>query len=274
MSEQTAERRLLSTDLDGTIIFDGRVRRADAEAMRRWRRAGHLLVMNTGRSITALASALEGSGVDYDYAILYTGAVLADPAGRVLRARTLPEGLVDEVLEVVSAEESIKVFCTTLDGDLLLHDTIGSSTELLTLFTPGTTADLAGRAVVGIPLQVRDAAVAGRMEALVARRWGDHLEAVLNQHRDDFFLDLVPAGSSKGAGLTGLVETVTAPGGAYEGQSLVTYAVGDSWNDMSMHAVADVGVAMEQAPDGVAAACQRTTPSVAALIDQVLSSRH
>ena len=53
-------RRLLSTDVDGTIVFDRAISPADVAAMRRWREAGNLLVMNTGRSISALRSALDG----------------------------------------------------------------------------------------------------------------------------------------------------------------------------------------------------------------------
>nr|WP_300339081.1 HAD family hydrolase [Actinomyces sp.] len=259
--------RLLSTDLDGTIIFDGRVRPEDAEAMRRWREAGHLLVMNTGRSRSALASALEGSGVGYDYAVLYTGAVLLDQAGTVLRARTLPDGVVDEVLEALSTEDPITIFATTMDGDLQIHDTIGSGSELLTLFTKGTTADLAGRAVVGIPLRLGRPQEGERILATVRQRWGQVLDGARNQD----FLDLVPAGATKGTGLTGLVELLTAPGGAYEGREILTYTVGDSWNDIPMHEAADCAVAMGGAPDEVVAACDVTTPSVAALVDWVLT---
>ena len=58
--------RMLSGDIDGTILFDRAISPADVAAMRRWRAAGNLLVMNTGRSISALRSALAGFDVDYD----------------------------------------------------------------------------------------------------------------------------------------------------------------------------------------------------------------
>lgn len=256
-------RLVLSSDMDGTLLFDGRMSERDVEALARWRAAGHLLVMNTGRSNTALASALEGTGVAYDYAVLYTGAVLLDADGRVLAQRSLPDGLVDEVLEVLSAEDPITIFCTTTSGDLRLHHTNSGGTELLTLFADATTAQLAGRSVIGIPLRLGDPSAADRIEAIVAERWGEHLAGARNQD----FIDLVPTGLSKGTGLSELVGMLTAPGARYEGQVLRTIAVGDSWNDMSMHAVADVAVAMAGAPDDVIAGCDVTTPSVAALVD-------
>ena len=179
--------RMLSVDIDGTILFDRAISPADVAAMRRWREAGNLLVMNTGRSISALRSALDGFDVDYDYAVLYTGAVLTDGRAGVIEARTMPDGLIEEVLDVLGREERITIFATTLAGDLQLHDTLGSSTDLLTLFRRGTTADLAGRAVVGIPLHLGDAAATDRIEAEVARRWGGVIEGARNQD----FLDLI-----------------------------------------------------------------------------------
>ncbi|WP_250739257.1 HAD hydrolase family protein [Actinomyces sp. 186855] len=249
--------------MDGTLLFDGRISDADVRALARWREAGHLVVMNTGRSNTALASALHGTGVAYDYAVLYTGAVLLDATGRVLAARSLPDGLVDEVLDVLSAEDPITIFCTTTSGDLRLRHTHRQGTALLTAFDDATTADLDGRSVFGIPLHLGDPSAADRVQATVAERWGDLLEGARNQD----FLDLVPAGVSKGAGLTELVAVLTAPGGAHEGETLRTIAVGDSWNDMSMHAAADVAVAMGGAPQDVVDGCDVTTPSVAALVD-------
>ena len=54
-------RRLISTDLDGTIVFNGTISLRDREAMARWRAAGNLLVINTGRSVSALVSSRSSS---------------------------------------------------------------------------------------------------------------------------------------------------------------------------------------------------------------------
>ena len=180
----------------------------------------------------------------------------------------MPDGLIEEVLDVLGREERITIFATTLDGDLQLHDTLGSGTDLLTLFRRGTTVDLAGRAVVGIPLHLGDAAATDRIEAEVARRWGGVVEGARNQD----FLDLIPAGASKGAGLRRLVDLLTGPGGAREGETIETWTVGDSWNDIPMQVAADHGVAMEGSPAEVLAVCERRTPSVASLVEDLLAA--
>ena len=261
-------RKLLSTDLDGTIIFNATVSRTDLDAMERWRDAGHILVPNTGRSVSALRNALSGSDLAFDYSVLYTGAALADGGYDVLEARTLPDGLAEEVLDLLEGETGVTVFATTLEGDLQLYDSIDSDTALLTLFSRASRADLAGRTVVGVPLRIADPALMAHMQAEVARRWGDVAVGFHNQN----FLDIVPAGSSKGAGLTVLVERLAADDGPCRGERIETWSVGDSWNDISMHETADHAVAMNGSPPEVLAVCERTTTSVASLIDSVLAS--
>lgn len=261
-------RKILSTDLDGTIIFDGRVRDEDLAALHRWREAGHLLVMNTGRSIDALHSALDASGLEFDYAVLYSGAVITDGDYEVLHVAAMPDGVPAGVVEIVDGAPGVTVFTTTLDGDLQLYDSIGSGTGLLTLFTPGTTADLAGRSVIGVPLRVADGPVFERIRDGVEQRWGG---AVIGFRNQDFY-DLVPAGVSKGLGLTELVSELTAPGGPYEGEVIETWTVGDSWNDIPMHELADHPIAMASAPAEVVDVCEVTTPSVAAVVDWVLAA--
>ena len=55
-------RWLISTDLDGTIVFNGTIPLRDREAMARWRAAGNLLVINTGRSVSALEHVVGAHG--------------------------------------------------------------------------------------------------------------------------------------------------------------------------------------------------------------------
>ena len=260
-------RKLLSTDIDGTLLFNATISPTDLAAVTRWRDAGNLLVPNTGRSVAALRSALRGYDLAFDYSVLYTGAALIGPDYGVLEARTLPDSFAEEILDMLEGETGVTVFVTTLDGDLQLYDSIGSDTALLTLFSQASRTDLAGRTIVGVPLRITDPALLARVQAEIANRWGDVAIAFQNQD----FLDIVPAGSSKGAGLTALVDLLTADDGPYPGERIETWSAGDSWNDISMHEAADHAVAMDGAPPEVLAVCERTTTSVAALIDSALA---
>ena len=137
-------RRLISTDLDGTIVFNGSIPLRDREAMARWRAAGNLLVINTGRSVSALEHVVVPMGLEFDNAILYTGAAIVDEDIRVRHSTALPSGVVEDILDFVEGMPGVTVFTTGLDEDLLIYDTIGSGSDLLTRDLPAPSLGGAG----------------------------------------------------------------------------------------------------------------------------------
>lgn len=265
--------RLLSVDLDGTVVFDGRMGQRDLEALGRWRDAGNLLVLNTGRSLSALRQVLPeaetATGGLFDYAILYTGAVLTDSRLRVLTAETLPDGVLEDLLARLEGQEGVSVFATTLEGDLLLHDSLGSTTLLLSIFTPGTLEELAGRRLIGVPVRLSDDALALRIVEYIERRWAGRATAFRNQD----FVDIVPAGASKGAALLRLLGDLQAPHGPFPGQRIETISIGDSWNDIPMHKAADTGYALPWSPQLVADHCRARVGGLAELVDRLLQDQ-
>lgn len=285
-------RRLISTDLDGTIVFNGTISLRDREAMARWRAAGNLLVINTGRSVSALEHVVVPMGLEFDNAILYTGAAIVDEDIRVRYSTALPAGVVEDILDFVEGAPGVTVFTTGLDEDLLIYDTIGSGSELLTLFRPATRRELDGREVIGVPMRFTDPEMAARTETYLHRRWEGQAVGFRNQD----FIDVVPASASKGEGLRRLVARLAEPpagetdGAAGEGASgeapvgssagfdvgpwtaepVETWSIGDSWNDISMHAAADHSYALPWSPSEVVAQCDGTVSSLADLIDSLM----
>ena len=280
-------RRLISTDLDGTIVFNGTISLRDREAMARWRAAGNLLVINTGRSVSALEHVVVPMGLEFDNAILYTGAAIVDEDIRVQCSTALPAGVVEDILDFVEGAPGVTVFTTGLDEDLLVYDTIGSGSELLTLFRPATRRELDGREVIGVPMRFTDPEMAARTETYLHRRWEGQAVGFRNQD----FIDVVPASASKGAGLRQLVESLAEPpaaemsGEASEAtvggsvglgvgsrppEPVETWSIGDSWNDISMHQAADHSYALPWSPPEVVAQCDGTVSSLADLIDSLM----
>ena len=290
-------RRLISTDLDGTIVFNGSIPLRDREAMARWRAAGNLLVINTGRSVSALEHVVVPMGLEFDNAILYTGAAIVDEDIRVRDSTALPAGVVEDILDFVEGAPGVTVFTTGLDEDLLIYDTIGSGSELLTLFRPVTRRELDGREVIGVPMRFTDPEMAARTETYLHRRWEGQAVGFRNQD----FIDVVSASASKGEGLrrlvaslaeppagetdgrtgegasgTGMAGEATAGGsagldvGPWTAEPVETWSIGDSWNDISMHAAADHSYALPWSPPEVVAQCDGTVSSLADLIDSLM----
>ena len=276
-------RRLISTDLDGTIVFNGTISLRDREAMARWRAAGNLLVINTGRSVSALEHVVVPMGLEFDNAILYTGAAVVDENIRVRRSTALPPGVVEDILDFVEGAPGVTVFTTGLDEDLLIYDTIGSGSELLTLFRPATRRELDGREVIGVPMRFTDSEMASRTETYLRRRWEGQAVGFRNQD----FIDVVPASASKGEGLRQLVASLSespaqapasdlADDSSASGEAeppvepIETWSIGDSWNDISMHQAADHSYALPWSPPEVVEQCDGTVSSLADLIDSLM----
>ena len=261
--------QLIATDLDGTILFDRKVSATDLGAMRRWRSAGNLLVVDTGKSVFATRDTLEPLGVVFDYAVTFTGAVLVDGDYRIVTSLFLPDGLAREIVMSLQGIDGLTVFATTLETDHIISDTYHEISPILQVFVPMAPGEMRGRRFIGVPMRVRDDDVRERIVADLAGRWGEQLEVVRNQE----FLDVIPAGATKGAGLNDLVAWLTRPDGPHPGESVETWTFGDSWNDIPMHEAADHAVALPWSPPEVAAVCERTAASMAELVDSLLEPR-
>lgn len=252
---------LLSTDLDGTFVFGRTVADRDVDALRRWREAGNLLVPNTGKSIFATDLVLGPPGVTFDYAICYTGAVVISGDHRVLAQRTLPPGLVASVWDAYGDVAGVNVYATTLEHDYLLSDNAHEEQAILTSFLPLERDQLDAMEFVGVPLFAKDADVRDEILAYCIATWGDSADC----HRNQSFLDLVPVGCTKGSGLQDLLDLLDGP-------RPEIWTIGDSWNDLDMHRMADHAVCLPWSPSEVTDACERQVPTIADLIDSILGA--
>lgn len=259
------QQKLLASDLDGTIIFERAISAADAAAISRWQDAGHLAVCVTGKSLRATQHALSGFGVRFDYYVLYTGAVLTDADFRVLQEDHLPQQVVADVLHRLEGEPGIAVYATTLESpDLEVFSSVPPevATDILQISQPICVAALLERTVIGIPIWVpQDPEHCTALLESLKAEFGE----VLDVHQNQDFLDIVPRETNKGRGLTLLSEYL-----AEQGVSVESYSMGDSYNDLDMHAWADHATALPHSPLEVQQAAGQVSDSAAAFIEQIL----
>jgi HAD superfamily hydrolase (TIGR01484 family) len=83
---------LIATDFDGTFIRNGKIDPADLEAIADWRHKGRLFGFVTGRGSDFFNTARE-YGVEADFFLLYTGALLALPDGTVCKEYLIPRSV-------------------------------------------------------------------------------------------------------------------------------------------------------------------------------------
>ncbi|WP_062299760.1 HAD hydrolase family protein [Demequina maris] len=102
MTETTSasSRRAIFLDVDGTYAHHGRVPEAHAEAVRAARRAGHLVLLCTGRPVSLLPDHITAAGFDGFIAGAGAYAVLGD---EVLLDTRFPAGLAARAIEILDA---------------------------------------------------------------------------------------------------------------------------------------------------------------------------
>lgn len=93
--------RVLATDYDGTIAFDGKVDEPTIAALRRARSEGLRLIMVTGRELADLFNTFEHADV-FDRIVAENGAILYDPAAKTLE--TLAPGPPPTLLDRLTRE--------------------------------------------------------------------------------------------------------------------------------------------------------------------------
>ncbi|WOP19562.1 HAD family hydrolase [Raineyella sp. LH-20] len=251
---------VLVCDLDGTIVFDGEVPSEDAAALRAWTEAGNLLVLDTGKSVDAIRRVWTADLPRPDYVIAFTGAVITDGDLVPLSVRSHDPTLFREVFRTVR-DEALALYASTIERDYEVFNRVGTHSMILPAFAPADADWIADQELFGIPVFVPDDDDRDRLTGALTGLVGDR--GVL--HRNQTFLDIVPAGATKGLGLRRLLTDLVADHGQ-------VWTIGDSWNDLSMHAEADHPIALAHSPAEVLAACERAVGSTHELVDQLLAS--
>ncbi len=248
----------LAFDLDGTIVFDRRISPENAAAIARWRAAGHRAIISTGRSIAAIRAAWAGSGIEVDGAVAFTGGAITDAEFRPRWSTLLDQSLFAEVYELLR-DEPVRSYVTDLDGDWQVIDNVLDTSALHIPSTPVPVADIPSKQLVGLPTYVPDDADRARLEPLLRGLIAGRADLAPNLG----FLDIVPLGASKGSGVRRYMELEPLDGD-------VLYTIGDSWNDISMHLVADHATGFSYSPPEVLDVVDRVVDHLHELVDALL----
>ncbi|WP_129660464.1 HAD-IIB family hydrolase [Rothia uropygialis] len=255
--------KLMAFDLDGTLVFDGKIAQSSIDAIHDWQEAGNLAVCATGKSIAATRHALNGTGLRFDYYVLYTGGAVTDADFAVLMSHTLPNETVQRIVETMTTEEGVAVYGTTLDSpdDVQFPSTTGEkSSSILSYFQPMKLSDIPDHEFVGIPLWIEnDDAAIERIRTWILNDFSGQVDC----HRNQDFLDIVPPDCTKGTGLKWLDD-------AHLGDRYETFSIGDSWNDLAMHEWARHSASFGYSPQEVKDATDVIVDTTAEYIRTVL----
>lgn len=237
--------KIIATDFDGTLCYNGKVSDEDKEAIKRFRDAGNKFGVVTGRDIE-MSVWVRKTFPDLDFVISCTGAVICDSTGKILYER---KQKVDEVLKDIV--------------DFVLKHNVGSFS-----ITDGFTRyylDVSGNVKMDFS-KIKEFHHCATWfydhkdtEALV-NYINDKYPGRFSGYRNGGSVDMPPAGISKSTGILAYAEMFDAP---------EIYTVGDNYNDLGM--IRDFeSFAVSNAIDDVKKAAKHQCNRIADMIDYIM----
>ncbi|WKD56947.1 haloacid dehalogenase-like hydrolase [Corynebacterium capitovis DSM 44611] len=196
---------------------------------------------------------MRGSRLAFDYNVLSNGGSGTSSSGELLFAHLLDATVLDHAITEFSDRAGVAVFGTTIgDIDGVFANNTGALSEFTAHFTPMTREDIPRHDFAVVPLWVPgDPTLRDEVAA-----WAVELDGVSVARNQDY-IDIMAPGRSKGAGISELLDVLQLPR-----ESIKLYTFGDSWNDLSMHRIADVSHSFAHSPAEVRADTDHVISSV------------
>lgn len=254
--------KLLASDYDGTLKFGGKVMPEDRAAIDRWRKAGNLFVIVTGRSKESITKDLTETDIPVDYYVTNNGGMVFDSNDNTLLSTTLDT--ITAIDLMYAAHEHPDVVSYVVNDGVNRHK-VDVHPNLEDHRYPALKPDWSEEEVMDsgrfaqIVYSCTTPEVALELASQINHFFSDSVVAYAN----NFVVDIVPKGVSK---LTGLEFVI-----AYtDVDDQDVYAIGDSFNDIPMLEGVDNSACVAASPAEVQDAANQVVGSVGDLIDGVL----
>ena len=249
--------KLLASDYDGTLNVGGVVSKENIDAIAAWRAAGNLFGVVSGRNLGSIYHTLESGGVPYDFMIGCNGSVMTDASGKPIGHSCIPARVAKALFGEIYRYEAHYVAASYDWSSFDVHASTDLRADDRYLVIDGERMDHVLQVSAWFPRPEFAHAVRDACEAMFPGQIKGLMPTVQS-------IDFVCGGTNKASG----IRRLTALRGI---TPEVILTVGDGDNDLDMLTAPDFcGVAMQSAMPVVLEKVNRTTESVAKLIEAYL----
>lgn len=266
--------KVAAIDFDGTLHHESGISAADVAALRAWRDAGHVAMCATGRSRNELKRGLSGTGAAFDFHVLSNGGAATTHDDELLFSHAVPHHVVAEAVDRFGDTPGLAICGTTwgtVDGIFAENTQGAEGYELIAGFSTMTPADIPHHTFAVLVFWVPGSTGFTDAPAHVSGEvisWIDSLNVngpVVDYARNADFIDVMAPGRSKGVGLSDVFGH-----SGWQRSEIELYTFGDSWNDMSMHTMADISHSFRHSPADVRGATDHVIESVGEALQNYL----
>lgn len=240
--------RILASDLDGTLVEFDHISEENLNGIKSLKDAGHKFIISTGRTYSAVTGLIDKYNIDYDYLVLCNGGQIINSKNEIVYDEWINKEVSRKIVEEYCENENFLMYVDNSEQTYLINNhkvdpsiidkilnMFGKRVELIELDKVNEKYKI--MAIFSIEKDFEKAEV---MKNEIVEKYGDYVQAYRNQ----FFVDVVPKGCSKGEALLRVLELENI-------SKDNLYVVGDSFNDISMFNITNNSYTFNHAEDGV-----------------------
>ena len=271
-------RKMLASDLDGTLLFKGKVSDENKEALKRFKTNGGIFSLSTGRAYNEIETVIKDMDIRPDYFILNNGALILDDKAEIIHKSDLDYKVTKEILAyikkytdmvsiqtgfksyaIVSKLTRLKIKIRMMIKNLLYG--LNHKDERVYVKDLDEIKDVKNQTFTLMAANFNKYPVEEiqKVADYINNNYGDYVEC----YRNTIFLDIVPKGCSKGHGVKCVSEIVDL-------HMDDVYTIGDSWNDDSMFQVTKNSFTFTYAEEGLQKKTTHVVETVAQCIDKYI----
>ena len=256
-------KKILFSDLDGTLFKEGKsISPKNLEALKKMQEAGHKVVLCTGRNHIDIQPVLKHIPIPYDYMVLCNGSYICDNKGQILYEDHIDLNVGKKIIQEIRDRKHYTVMFCDDEGCYVLIDGKTKTLEFNGLGDYDEDFDvLLDQAKRFYMLSLHDQ----NLSVEKVKQMQDYINQnypVLETHLNQQYLDISPQGHNKGTGLKKLMNLLDED---YE-----SYAIGDSYNDLSMIEQADHGCTFDYANEDIRQKADIVVHYVYEIVDKLM----
>ncbi|MBQ8894605.1 MAG: HAD-IIB family hydrolase [Clostridia bacterium] len=246
-------RKLLASDLDGTIYRNRKTLPEDIEAITEWQRQGNIFCLCSGRAPLSGIQEMQKCGLHPDLLITGNGAAALDMEGKFLYRKLLPKGVHRRIFALAHEYRVTAVNGQSPEGELFQYSYIDPSRVNISI------EDLLAMEEF---LQFN---AVFKESPEDARAFSDRVDREIDgaaAQRNGVYIDCSAEGVDKGAG-------VAAAAAHFDIPAEQCYTIGDNNNDLSMLLPYHGAVISDGNPETIEKV-GHAVPNIAAFIEEIL----
>jgi len=246
--------RIIASDYDGTLNNNGGVTDEKRAAINKWREAGNLFGLVSGRGLRELPKILNENPFEYDFFVGYNGGIITDAEGNVLFEKKADGKLIRPILKTFFEMGAHKAFVHSEESYFVVPEKSEEYPDACLLEELPELKDFYQLTSI-YPVIEKTRAGVKKLREL----FGEYINPLQNSR----LIDLPPAGVDKAQGVYKLMEIYNV---GYD--DVIT--IGNDINDYSMIAEFN-SYAVENSAEEIMKTANHVTYDIVSLINILMS---